>query len=176
MMPQDITGGRIFTDQIARITNSKADSMARHRLRSNDVVFSRRGDLSRAAAILPIEDGWICGTGCFLLRCSPDRLDANWIARQYAMPHVQRQVDANAVGSTMPSLNNAVMERLLMLIPSPSEQAEIGRRVLALESVHENLRSGLHKSSLTKTGLMQDLLTGNVRVKVDEAGEVAAHA
>ena len=76
----------------------------------------------------------------------------------------------------MPSLNNAVMERLLMLIPSPSEQAEIGRRVLALESVHENLRSGLHKSSLTKTGLMQDLLTGNVRVKVDEAGEVAAHA
>ena len=172
VMPQDITGGRIFTDQIARITKSKADSMARHRLRLNDVVFSRRGDLSRAAAISPIEDGWICGTGCFLLRCAPDRLDANWIARQYAMPHVQRQVDANAVGSTMPSLNNAVMERLLMLIPSPPEQAEIGRRIVALESVHENLRSELHKSSLTKTGLMQDLLTGKVRVNVDEAEEV----
>lgn len=176
VMPQDITGGRIFTDQIARITKSKADSMARHRLRLNDVVFSRRGDLSRAAAISPIEDGWICGTGCFLLRCSHDRLNANWIARQYAMPHVQKQVDANAVGSTMPSLNNAVMERLLMLLPSPSEQAEIGRRIVVLESVHENLRFELHKLSLTKTGLMQDLLTGKVRVKADEAEEVAVHA
>ncbi len=171
IMPQDITDGRIFTNQIARITAAKASSMARHRLRLNDVVFSRRGDLSRAAAISETEDGWICGTGCFLLRYPVDRLDAKWIARQYVMPHVQRQVDANAVGSTMPSLNNSVMERLLMVMPKVTEQVVIGRRVVAIESVHENLHSNLHKLALTKTGLMQDLLTGKVPVNADEVEE-----
>lgn len=175
IMPQDITGGRIFTNQIARITKSKADSMARHRLRTNDVVFSRRGDLSRSAAISTTEDGWICGTGCFLLRCSPERINANWIARQYAMPHVQKQVEANAVGSTMPSLNNAVMERLVFWMPQSLEQTEIDRRVATLESVQANLQCGLHKLSLTKTGIMQDLLTGKVRVKVGETQEAATH-
>jgi hypothetical protein len=33
----------------------------------------------------------------------------------------------------------------------------------------------LLKLCTLKTGLMQDLLTGKVRVKVDEAKEVAAH-
>ena len=173
VMPQDITAGRISTEQIARITKSKADSMVRHRLQKNDVVFSRRGDLSRAAAISTTEDGWICGTGCFLLRCPTDRLNSNWIARQYEMPHVQKQVDANAVGSTMPSLNNGVMERLLMLMPDATEQAQIGERVVSMELVIDKFRSELNKLSLTKTGLMQDLLTGKVRVTVDELDEVA---
>jgi type I restriction enzyme S subunit len=175
VMPRDITGKCIFTDLIARVTKFKADSMARHQLRLNDVVFSRRKDLSRAAAIPPTEGGWICGTGCFLHRCSPDRLDTNGIALQYVMPHVQRQVDANAVGSKSPSLNNVVIEWLHMLMPYPSEQAEIRRRVFALESVHENLSSELHKLSSTKSSLMQDLLTGKVRVKVDEHKEITAH-
>lgn len=173
VMPQDIIDGRILTTNIARITPAKAISMVRHRLRFNDVVFSRRGDLSKSAALSSEEEGWICGTGCFLLRCPADRIDSNWLDRQYRLPHVQKQVDARAVGSTMPSLNNAVMEGLLMLFPQLEEQTAIGQKIEALESSDRNLKVGLSKLALIKTGLMQDLLTGKVRVKVDEAEEVA---
>ncbi len=57
-------------------------------------------------------------------------------------------------------------------MPKVSEQAAIGRRVVAIESVHENLRFNLRKLALTKTGLMQDLLTGKVPVKADEPEEI----
>ena len=73
----------------------------------------------------------------------------------------------------MPSLNNAVMYGLVMLFPQPGEQAAIGKKIEALESSHRNLKVGLSKLALIKTGLMQDLLTGKVRVKVDESEEVA---
>jgi len=167
IMPQDIIDGQVRTEEIARVTVEKAQSMARHLIRPNDIVFSRRGELSRAAAISNREQGWLCGTGCFLLRASPSLIDAAWLAYVYRYDSVQRQVQARAVGSTMPSLNNAVMERLLMAFPPHQEQLEIRTRLQSLEA---NVRSQLaqkRKLMVLKTGLMQDLLTGKVRVKVD---------
>ena len=150
--------------------------MRRHWLQQNDVVFSRRGDLSRAAAITQREAGWVCGTGCFLLRVSSKQMNAEWLAYRYRHPFIQRQVDACAVGSTMPSLNNAVMHGLRFSLPPVEEQDEIVRQ---LNSIDNSLRVEAErneKAKLVKSGLMQDLLTGKVRVKVDEAEEVCAHA
>lgn len=176
VMPQDIIDGRILTEDIARITSLKASSLARHRLQANDVLFSRRGELSRAAPISVTERDWICGTGCFLLRCPGNRINARWLARQYRLPLIQRQVEARAVGSTMPSLNNSVMEKLTFLFPHPDEQTAIEERIHAQDALCLNLAIELDKLRVTKAGLMQDLLTGKVRVKVDDAQEVGTDA
>ena len=150
--------------------------MARHRVHPNDIVFSRRGELSRAAPISELEAGWLCGTGCFLLRLPPAKVEARWLVYLYRHNFVQRRVEANAVGSTMPSLNNAVMERLLISFPQPDEQVEIGRRIQKLDvEIHSQL-AHRDKLKVIKTGLMQDLLTGKVRVRVDEPEEAQPHA
>ncbi len=80
IMPQDILSGRVSTAIIARITEDRANDLRRHCLQSNDIVFSRRGDLSRAAAIGEREEGWLCGTGCFLLRVPAKDMEARWLA------------------------------------------------------------------------------------------------
>lgn len=176
VMPQDITAGKILTDEIAQVSEDKARSLARHRVRSNDIIFSRRGDLSRAAAISKREESWLCGTGCFLLRAPRDKIDANWLSYLYRYDSVQRQVEANAVGSTMPSLNNVVMARLLMPFPQHQEQVEIGRRIRSFDSLVQKEMASQNKLNIQKTGLMQDLLTGKVRVKIDESQEISANA
>ena len=164
IMPQDILNGQISTSVIARIPERRANELHRHRLLPNDIVFSRRGDLSRAAGIGEREAGWICGTGCFLLRVSPDAIDSTWLANVYRHHHVQRQVETNAVGSTMPSLNNAVMENLLIAFPKADEQQEIMRRCDAAADGIASTFDQLAKMRALKRGLMQDLLTGNRRV------------
>ena len=166
-MPQDIISGEILENNIARITIQKTNSLARHRVRQNDVVFSRRGELSRVAAISTKEEGWVCGTGCFLLRCPVKYMDSQWLARQYRLPHVQKQVDAKAVGSTMPSLNNNVMAGLVMIFTNNDEQVAIGNKIMALEKYCHNQNNYLIKLRLQKTALMQDLLTGKVQVTPD---------
>lgn len=172
VMPQDIVDGRCVSFNIAKISPLKARAMVRHRLQVQDAVFSRRGDLSRAASITSVEEGWICGTGCFLLRCSSKSLYSAWLVRQYRMSHVQNQVNASAVGTTMPSLNNSVMEMLWFKFPSVTEQVEIVSRISRPEKVLQNLMVERDKLRTLKAGLMQDLLTGKVRVKVDEGAEV----
>ena len=64
----------------------------------------------------------------------------------------------------MPSLNNGVMEQLLIAFPSVAEQREITRRRDAIDAVRKMFVNNLAKLRSLKTALMQDLLTGKVSV------------
>ncbi|MBV2210220.1 MAG: restriction endonuclease subunit S [Thermomonas sp.] len=164
VMPQDILQGSVSTANVARVPETRAHDLRRHRVMENDIVFARRGDLSRAAAIGTREFGWLCGTGCFLLRVPLRNMAAKWLAHLYRYHWIQRQIETNAVGSTMPSLNNGVMARLVVPIPSVDEQHKIACRIDSMDRELELLEQQLDKQQSLKTALMQDLLTGKVRV------------
>ena len=163
-MPQDIIDGLVSVDLIARVTQEKAALLPRHRVVVGDIILSRRGDLTRAASISKREEGWLCGTGCFLLRMPSKFVNANWLAEVYRCFGVQRQIGQRIVGSTMPSLNNAVIESLLISWPEIDEQ----NRVIETLKMKDRQIAGesdiLAKLCKLKSGLMSDLLTGRVRV------------
>ena len=170
VMPQDIRAdGEISLDSIARITVSRAKDLSRHFLQLNDLVFARRGDLSRCSPIHARAEGWICGTGCLLMRPPAKAIRADWFASLYRHDLCQRQIAARAVGSTMVNLNTGLILDLLIPHPHPDEQA----RIEAILRQHDNriqAEAATHrKLTLMKQGLMQDLLTGRVRVNVGSA-------
>jgi type I restriction enzyme S subunit len=164
IMPQDILNGIVSIDIINRVPECRASDLRKHRVQIDDVIFSRRGDLSKAAAIGESEIGWLCGTGCFLLRVPSDAMDSRWLVNVYRHHYVQRQNEANAVGSTMPSLNNTVMEQLVIAFPTIDEQRAITRRHNALDLTIQMLNNHNLKLRSLKTALMQDLIAGKVRV------------
>lgn len=90
VMPQDINDGLISIGQIARIHEGRAEELVRHRMRIGDIVIARRGDLSRAVAISSSEQGWVCGTGCFLLRLGQSTLRPDYAAYVYRQNFIQR--------------------------------------------------------------------------------------
>lgn len=173
VMPQDINDGRIGADSIARISEKRALSLAKHQLKVGDIIIARRGELSRAAAVSVTEQGWLCGTGCFLLRLGRTKLNHFFFAHIYRYDYIQRQIAGTQVGTTMPSLNNSVMGRVLFPCPTLDEQTNICNRLDRSEREIDGLKEQAEKLKLQKLGLMQDLLTGKVSVKVEpEALEV----
>ena len=70
-----------------------------------------------------------------------------------------------AVGTTMPSLNNGVMERLWFPFCSTIEQTEIIRLIVDADNFLVTSTTHLAKLRQQKQGLMHDLLTGRVRVE-----------
>lgn len=167
IMPQDIVdNGMINVQNIARISGKKASELSRHVVQANDVVFARRGDLSRCSAIKDREVGWLCGTGCMLVRFSPKIIDSGWLAAIYRHDIGQRQIQARAVGSTMVNLNSQLLKELFVPLPDIKEQKAIMQILEAQERLISLERSNLVKMNLIKHGLMQDLLTGKVRVNV----------
>lgn len=69
-----------------------------------------------------------------------------------------------------------MLKRMPCLVPTSDEQRRIAARSDAHAIIIENTLLSLSNFRQVKIGLMQDLLTSKVRVKVDEAEEVAADA
>lgn len=169
VMPQDINGGRISLDAIAQVTESTARGLARHRMVPGDVVFARRGDLRRCAEITIREKGWLCGTGCLLVRPPEAVLRADWLTLVYRHEWGQRHVRANAVGSTMANLNGSILAGLQIPLP-PIEDQEAATDALSVQDTRISLeRQYLMKLRALKNGLMSDLLSGRVRVSTELA-------
>ncbi|MGI9277870.1 MAG: restriction endonuclease subunit S [Endozoicomonas sp.] len=137
-------------------------------VKANDVIFSRRGDLTRSAYISDDRNnvGFFCGTGCLLLRVPAEIIHGGWFSLLYGTPQIQSQVDGLAVGSTMANLNSSILGKLRIPAPSSAEQAEIFKRIEQSEYSLVQLKEEQNKRLLQKKGLMQDLLTGKVPVPV----------
>src|ERR1017187_8144034 len=58
----------IDESNVPRIDKELADTLSRHYLREGDILISRRGEFSRYAYINSRYEGWLCGTGCLLVR------------------------------------------------------------------------------------------------------------
>lgn len=164
IMPQDMVNSELSVESIARITQRKAVLLSRHRVRLNDLVFSRRGDLSRCVAIEDEHIGWLCGTGCLLARLPADEINGYWLSLVYQQPGIQSQVMGRAVGSTMANLNTSILAAITIARPDITEQGEIAKRLKSVGQRITGEERQLAKMQLEKAGLMDDLLTGRVRV------------
>ena len=164
IMPQDVLGGSVSVEKIARIPSTRADELIRHRVKLGDLIFARRGDLSRCASITEREVGWLCGTGCLLMRFEEHSLSSKWLSLAYRHDTGQRQIAARAVGTTMVNLNTKLLSHLQFGFPQKEEQDLAVSRMSQAASVIAQEEANLAKLKLMKSGLMDDLLTGRVRI------------
>ena len=161
-MPSDIREGELDAGGATKISAKKADELRRHRLRVGDVLFARRGDLSRCAVVAVEQSGGLCGTGCLLVRIPEEVLAPHWLAAIYRHDAVQRQVLARAVGSTMLNLSASVIRSLLIPCPTQTSQS-LMTAAHATSGRIEIERINLGKLVALRAGLASDLLSGRVR-------------
>jgi type I restriction enzyme S subunit len=127
IMPVNIGDNRIVVDEIARIREADAERLSRHRVQPGDIVYSRRGDVERRALIREAESGWLCGTGCLLVRLGTGVVDPLYASYYLGHPEVKKWVVRHAVGATMPNLNMEIMAAVPFVLPPTSQQMAIAR-------------------------------------------------
>ena len=105
VMPTNIGDGVIVEDGIARIDQADVNRLSQHKLQLDDIVFSRRGDVTKNALIREREVGWFCGTGCLKVRLGKDKnATAKFISHCLRSPEIRDWLIRHAVGATMPNL------------------------------------------------------------------------
>lgn len=70
-------------------------------------------------------------------------------------------------GSAQPKITQGYLSRVMVIKPEYHEQVNIAQKLSSLHAKAEKENDYLDKLKVLKSGLMQDLLTGKVRVKVD---------
>lgn len=136
IMPVNLAGNRISTDDIARINEADALRLARHIVKEGDIVYSRRGDVTRKALVTASEAGMFCGTGCLLVRPGKN-IDPQFLAYHLSTPENHEWIIRHAVGATMPNLNTGILADVPLNIPKRAVQQSIAHILGALDDTIE---------------------------------------
>ena len=164
LMPKDLVGYRANTNGAAKITAARATDLKKHKLEIGDILFSRRGDVSRFALVDEDSVGAICGTGC--LKAKPSKTsEPFFISFFLQLSSVKRWLEQSAVGQTMPNLNTAILAELPLMAPEcKAEQRKIAKILCAWDEAIATTEQLLSNSEQQKKALMQQLLTGKKRL------------
>lgn len=131
-----------------------------------DVLFGKLRPYLRKFA-RPSFDG-VCSTEIWVLK------PGKQMAREYLFQFIQTNIfiaEANkSAGSKMPRADWRVVSELVVKIPSLQEQQKIAQVLTTADKEIETLEAKLAHLQDEKKALMQQLLTGKRRVKIEETG------
>jgi type I restriction enzyme S subunit len=162
--PTHLWGNRINHEDVPRVSPGTAARLERHRLEAGDILFARRGEIGRHGMVTDGEEGWLCGTGCFLARVRQKHIDNRFLSYFFSTPGAIDWLNSHAAGAIMPNLNNTVLRSMPAFFPNLRVQTEIADCLDATEqkmAIHHCKYAAL--TALFRT-LLHQLMTAQIRV------------
>ncbi|MET8661149.1 N-6 DNA methylase [Streptomyces griseus] len=136
VMPKDIANIGFTVDGIKHISEQHAERLDRFRLHRGDVVVARRGDLGRCAVVGEEQQGWVCGTGCFVIS-PPETVDSRYLAAYLRSPEAREWLDTHSTGSlALRTISLDVLGTLPIALPDLDTQRSIGEAMVSFDA-HE---------------------------------------
>jgi type I restriction enzyme S subunit len=162
---RDIKPGSLIWKSNIYVGRRKAKALAAHEVVPGDVVATKMGLPPCVAAVYPgsMPNG-IVTADIVRLRPNLDRIRPDWMSAFINTPAVTKQVEQITAGVTRPKVTLRDVRDLRLAVPSLPEQQKILDRIDAIEERIYLEEGGLRKLLAEKSGLMDDLLTGRVRV------------
>lgn len=159
-------------DDLVFMSEASNTLLSQSMVRRGDVVTVRTGYPGTSSVITDEFDGANCVD---IIISRP----TSWIRSEYLVFWINSNFGKSQVlrkqgGLAQQHFNVGELKSLLVAVSPLPEQVRIEEILLNLRQREATEREALDKARRYKAGLMQDLLTGKVRVNVDEAEEVTA--
>ncbi|MFZ6750285.1 restriction endonuclease subunit S [Undibacterium sp. Ren11W] len=156
----------------AYISDRHARFLLRNKIIGGDVLIAGLGEerypVGRAC-IYPLDlPPAINKADCFRARCNPATMKNKFFMLFLNSEMARRQIRRYEQGVTRPRINTGNMKRLSVCIPSIDEQVRIIEKFESIQLKISIQHTNVNKLNQQKHGLMQDLLTGKVSVKVEK--------
>lgn len=123
---------------------------------SRDAGIGKSGIITKEMAVSQHFIAWLCS----------DRLDNHFL--YYLLQYWKPKFESIAMGSTIKTIGLPFFKQLRIPVPPRDEQEQIAATLKSVDRKIFILEEKFGSLSSIKKALMQDLLTGKVRVKIDE--------
>ena len=163
----NIKDNRINFDEI-QLVPAKLVSEAQRMKRGDVAVCMSNGSKSLVGKSAPFSEEVECenltvGAFCSIFR-PRNEIDASFVKHLFQSTFYQKHIDIILAGSAINNLQNKVIEELKIPMIKNESRIEIGDILDSFDFETNSLIHMHEKLKLQKQGLMQDLLTGRVRV------------
>ncbi|MCG7543537.1 restriction endonuclease subunit S [Pseudoalteromonas sp. MM17-2] len=159
----NIKNEKIDLTNIQRIYKRVSDKLPRSKLYIGDIVFTYIGAYIGDAVIIDENDKYHLAPNICLIRPNQKK-SAFFLFKQLRNETLYRQMMSKTVTTATPSLTMTQIRTLKLVWPELTEQIAIEARLKSTDKQLDNLSIELKKYQKIKKGLMQDLLTGKVKV------------
>lgn len=148
--------------------NLPKNKFQKHALESGDLLITRSGTCGIVCVFEDNNKPVI--PGAFLIRFRVNNLALPQFLRIFMMSDLgQSKIQTYASGGVQKNLSGTNLKKLLIPLPTITEQKEIVETIKVFENKINNEKKSLQQLHVLKQGLMQSLLTGKVRVKIADA-------
>jgi type I restriction enzyme, S subunit len=163
---QNIRNGYFTNDNIKYVTKEFNAKNKKSQIFNDDILIARVGaNLGMTCKV----DGLIEVSNianAIIIKSQKDA-DSDFFATYISSDEVQARITSEAAGGAQGVFNTGLAQELITPVPPLQEQQEIAKRLFAINSKLHGVNAKLDHHQNLKKALMQDLLTGKVRVKTE---------
>jgi type I restriction enzyme S subunit len=159
--PQNIVNGKVIPIDKCLVSDETVERLSKFKINVGDIVIARRGEMGRCAVVEENQEGWLCGTGSFVIKVDFEKIDPNFIQLQLSSDNTKIILENNSIGATMSNLNQGILYELEFLVPNLPEQRRIAKILSGIDKKIEAEEKVLEKNEKVKKGLMERLLKEN---------------
>jgi type I restriction enzyme S subunit len=170
--PTHMADRRVSHDTVPCVSAEVAQRLSKHQVRPGDLLFARRGEIGRHALITESERGWLCGTGCFLVRVNGPESDSTYISFYLSTDESVEWLNRHAAGVVMPNLSNNVLQRVPVALPPLPEQKKIAHILSTMQRAIEAQERIIQTTTELKKALMHKLFTEGLRHEPQKQTEI----
>ena len=157
--------GSIIKSELMYITPKKAKSLNAYRVSDGDLDFSRVADVGRSIIISNLEDGWVMSSNLMRITLDVNKILPRFTHSNLIYDHrIREQINRKVNAGGREVANTKILSELLFILPALKEQKRICEAIALFDELISNEIMFREKLFHQKCGLMEDLLTGAVRV------------
>lgn len=166
---QNIKEGYFSNDYQIFTSEAKADELLSCNIYPGDIIIAKMAEPVARACIVPNHaQRFVMASDGVRLSVDKERFVTDYVVCAINAPYFREQAINNSTGTTRLRIGLSALRKLKILIPPYEEQQKIADIMTKISQKIEAEKTKIEKLTVIKKGLMQVLLTGKVRVKVDE--------
>jgi type I restriction enzyme S subunit len=144
--PSHMINDRIVEDDEIAVSKEFAEELQTYKIFDGDIVMARRGEVGRIAVVREKQNGWLCGTGSFVLRFAKE-VNRDYLKNIFRNSYIRTYLAGEAVGTTMVNLNHTILKHMVIAIPPVTEQHRIVAKVDALMALCDQLKTRIQQAN-----------------------------
>ncbi|MFN8864981.1 MAG: restriction endonuclease subunit S [Flavobacteriales bacterium] len=163
---QDYSFGWVEPSKLFRVSDSVEAKYKNARLKAGDLIITIVGAGTGTVAIVP---DWLEGANCTQttarIAIDPEKAYSSYIYHFLNSSFGRKLTYENIKGGAQPGLNCGDIERFIIPLPPLPEQRAIARVLSTWDDAIRRTEQLIAQKELRKKWLMQNLLTGKMRLK-----------
>ena len=168
IMANDLINGDIDFAKCKKIPKSIADNLRIGFSRENDILLTHKATIGKVAIVPNIKDYVMLTPQVTYYRIKKqENLIPSFLKYYFESSKFQKELEVMSKQSTRSYIGITNQKKLSILLPSIEEQTSIVEILDTIVLKQKKEENKLQQLKIIKNGLMQQLLTGQVRIKID---------